>query len=202
MKKLIYICTKDVPLLGMAKGRQYEINSDSPEASVFASMKDCFQEQVPDDEKWKVGDMVSLTGRFVNLTHSGKNHYGSGQMLTDEVAKINEIHPSVDGAHANIMFLTSGGTMYISENCPIRRSECIGDKTRSSQKIKMVDNYWFINSRGVICNAIAGKDKDADRWRKLSGNYHKTNNECREYYQRILTAGAAAGMPGYNHLAK
>lgn len=202
MKKFIYICTKDVPSLGMVKGRKYEIAENSPEFQVFASMKDCFAEQIPEDERWQIGDIVSLNGRFVNLTHTGKNHYGAGEMLKDVVARVSEIHLNVNGNQANIMFRTDGGTVYISENCPIRRSECTGNTTRSSQKIKLVDNYWFINSRGIICNAIAGKDKDADRWRMLSGNYHKTNEECKNYYQRILTTGAAAGMPGYNHLAK
>ena len=196
----IYICTKDVPSLGMIKGRKYEIAENSPEVAVFSSMNDCFKEEIPEGEKWQVGTAVKLTGRFANMTHPGKNHYGSGEMLNGVVARIIEIH-QLGGDQANIMFRTDGGIIYCSQNCKIRKSLCAGDpKSRSSQKIVELEYYWFINSRGVVCSAIVGKDEYADRWRKISNNYYKTNEECKDYYQRILTMGSSIGNHGYNHL--
>ena len=186
MKNKIYICTKDVPSLGMVKGRRYEIAENSPEIAVFASMNDCFREEIPEDEKWQIGTVVSLSGRFTNMTHPGKNHYGSGQMLKDVVARIVEIH-QVGVYNANIKFRTDGGIEYIAENCPIRKSICVGTKgSLSSQKINELPTYWFINSRGVICTAVAGKDEDADRWRKLTDNYFDTKEACSNYYQYII----------------
>ena len=199
-KMKIYICTKDVPSLGMIKGRRYEIEENSPEIAVFSSMCNCFREEIPEDEKWQVGTAVKLTGRFANMTHSGKNRYGSGEMLNSVVARIIEIHPT-GGDQANIMFRTDGGIVYCSQNCKIRKSLCTGDpKSKSSQKIVELDCYWFINSRGKICSAVIGKDEEADRWRLLSGNYHKTQEACRDYYQRIITTGIATGRPGFNHI--
>lgn len=199
MKNKIYICTKDVPSLGMVKGRKYEIAENSPEIAVFASMNDCFKEEIPEDEKWQVGTVVKLTGRFANMTHPGKNHYGSGEMLNGIIARIIEIHQT-GGEQANIMFRTDGGIVYCSQGCKIRKSLCTGDpKSKSSQKIVELPIYWFINSRGKICSAVVGKDEEADRWRLLSGNYHHTQNACNDYYQRIITTGVAVGRPGFNH---
>lgn len=187
MKNKIYICTKDVPSLGMIKGRRYEIAENSPDLAVFASMTDCFKEEIPEDEKWQVGTVVKLTGRFTNMTHSGKNHYGSGEMLNGVIARIIEIHQT-GGEQANIMFRTDGGIVYCSQGCKIRKSLCTGDpKSKSSQKIVELPTYWFINSRGVICTAIAGKDTEADRWRKIANNYFDTKEDCLNCYQRIIS---------------
>lgn len=38
--------------------------------------------------------------------------------------------------------------------------------------------YYFINSRGRICNAYYGYDKEADEWRINSGNYFSSNEEA------------------------
>ena len=187
MKNKIYICTKDVQSLGMIKGRRYEIAENSPEIAVFASMNDCFKEEIPEDEKWQVGTIVKLTGRFANMTHPGKNHYGSGEMLNGVIARIIEIHQT-GGEQGNIMFRTGGGIVYCSQDCKIRKSLCTGDpKSKSSQKIVELTTYWFINSRGVVCDAIAGKDAEADRWRKIANNYFDTKEDCLNCYQCIIS---------------
>ena len=52
--------------------------------------------------------------------------------------------------------------------------------------IKTVDTYWFISSSGKICSIALGKDSRADRWRKCVGNYFKTEEACREKYNKLL----------------
>lgn len=48
----------------------------------------------------------------------------------------------------------------------------------TSDKLISSHIYYFINSRGRICNAYYGYDKEADEWRINSGNYFSSNEEA------------------------
>lgn len=183
-KKITFVCIKSVPTLGMLKGMRYEVDCGSADANFLTSMKDYFVEEIPESEKWKVGHTVRLSGRFINLTHPSKNRYcGRGENIKDIFAKVVDIEDKPDNDYyVNITFSTEGGTRYLAENCPIRKSDCPG--------ITEVEIYWFINSRGVICSAIPGRDVNADNWRRITHNYFNSLYDCREAYQYALKSNS------------
>lgn len=42
--------------------------------------------------------------------------------------------------------------------------------------LTVMEEYWFINSKGVVCRAYIGESSEADEWRRLTGNMF-TNKE-------------------------
>ncbi len=47
--------------------------------------------------------------------------------------------------------------------------------------------YYFVNSKGEIHEALVGKDKRADTFRKSIGNYHENKDKANTYIKKFTS---------------
>lgn len=56
----------------------------------------------------------------------------------------------------------------------------------SEKDIKKYETYYFVNSKGKICNTVIGMDPDADSFRISIGNYHNDKDKCGNYLINLI----------------
>lgn len=52
--------------------------------------------------------------------------------------------------------------------------------------IRPFEVYYYVSSSGGIFPAFVGRHPEADQFRNLTGNYHATVDEAKDYKQRVL----------------
>lgn len=53
--------------------------------------------------------------------------------------------------------------------------------------ISKYETYYFVNSKGQICNTIVGRDPAADTFRLSIKNYHTSAEDCKVYIKTITS---------------
>lgn len=180
--KVTYICTKNNNVLNFVKGQKFTVEKNSPEDEFFKKSTEYFDIVYDEADLWQVGDFVSLSGRFTNLTHSGKNgRFNRGQTLVNVPAQIKEIHKTDNSHNSTMKFVGIDGTVYSGTSICIVKEIGNNLSGRNYSCMKPLPVYWFINSKGTVHYAIAGKDEEADSWRKVSNNYFTTKEDANNY---------------------
>ena len=180
--KVTYICTKNNTVLNFVKGQKFTVEQNSPEEEFFKKSTEYFDIVYDESDLWKVGDFVSLSGRFTNLTHPNKNgRFGRGQTLTNIPAQIKEIHKTDNSHNSTMKFVCVDGTVYSGTSICIVKKISNNLSGSNYSYMKPLPMYWFINSKGTVHYAIIGKDEEADSWRKVSGNYFNTKEAASNY---------------------
>ena len=180
-----FICIKNFPALGFIAGKRVTVKSNSEEYTNMSNMKEYFREEIPDDKKYHVGDMVEVNGYFKNLTHPKKSSTFRDKLtgVTGTITKIEMTGP--DDAYVTITSL--GGISYAA-NMSIIKDESLKHHSNNrygSPTMKEVSTYWFINSCGVACRSIVDKNESRDNWCKLSGNCYNTQEEATKAIKAI-----------------
>ena len=182
-----YICTKNNSILNFVKGQKFTVEQNSPEEEFFRKSTEYFDVVYDEGDIWKVGDFVSLSGGFTNLTHPSKNgSFNRGQTLVAIPAQIKEIR-RIDNSHNSMMmFATADGTIYSAKSISLVKEISSNIPGHHYPCVKPLPMYWFINSKGTVHYAIIGKDEEADSWRKVSGNYFNTKEAARDYRENCF----------------
>lgn len=192
MRNITYVCKKNFPTLNLVTGQKFVVKSNTEQAAFFDRMPEYFTKMLSDTDCWHIGDAIVYSGRATNMTHPGRNRntLGRGEYIKNVLGHIDALHIHPNNPEmCNLRFKTLGGIEYNVENISIIIEECVSDNTRLKPNIVKAEEYWFINSEGTICRAMAGKDENADNWRKVSGNYFATHADITAAKEAILLKG-------------
>ena len=192
MRKITFICKKNFPALNIVTGQKFVVDAGTEQADCFNRLPEYFTMMLSDTDCWHIGDAIIFSGRATNLTHPGRNRntLGRGEYIRNVLGHIDALHIHPNNPEmCNIRFKTLGGIEYNIENVSVIIEECVSDNTNTKPNIIKAEEYWFINSQGVICRAVVGKDATADNWRKISGNYFATHADVTAAKDAILLKG-------------
>ena len=186
MNFITYICVNGIPALNIEAGRKFVVEAGSNQSNFFSKMPEFFIMYIDEKDRWHIGDWVNISGKFTNLTHPSKNGFGY-QYIKNVNAQITAMKTHAHDTMCNVHFTAEDGTVYELLNMSMSVENTKSSNPREKQNIVKADDYWFINSRGQICHTFTNKDKDADSWRRISGNCFTSKDEANAYKDKIVT---------------
>ena len=155
-----YIALRDIPSLGIKKGKVFfdendPIFNNKDLFDVWIDPQYCLQEGTPvciEGRVWKRGDLSGLKNDRLK-----KQRASIVKTLGDviRISKTNDMY--------EIYVKCVNGLIYSVESGTLDMRTLEGDKSKGFA-LSISNVYWFINSDGKVCNAIEGRNPDRDKW--------------------------------------
>jgi len=181
----------DFPVFKLREGDLIEVSEQDFENNKgYEIFKDrrFFKEWIAPEDMIREKDQVVVWGYWKNLTHPGHpiNHHKN---IAPVRATIDVAFETQPGMYTITVIANNGERLQVIT--PTIKKKDLGNGIKPNDcghmcYISYAHAYWFVNSDGVVCSDVIGRNQNRERWLKKSGNYWPTSDIANQYRDHIL----------------
>lgn len=181
----------DFPVFNLHEGDRIEVSEQAFKNNKgYEIFKDhrFFKELIAPEDIVSQNDQVVVWGYWKNITHPGHpiNRYRN---IAPIRATIDAVFESCPGEYTITVIANNGDRLQVVSHSLKKNDFEDGVKPINCGHacyLSYTQSYWFVNSDGVVCSDIVGRNQNRELWLKKLGNYWSTCDDANRYRERIL----------------